>query len=146
MKNTNHQFSIALPNEWKDNTVFTFQGPNTSGIQHNLIITVDTEFDKTLDTATYARLQFNQSKDSLPGFKLIKKQKKQFSNEIRAYEILYKYNPSDGVSIFQKQLYLILEEKAYTFTSSYSKKTLNTVAKDVDKIIISFITNFLNRL
>jgi hypothetical protein len=55
-----------------------------------------------------------------------------------AYEIVYKYAPSDDTVLFQKQVFLIIEDKGYIFTSTYSKKTLQTVAVEVDQIIANF--------
>lgn len=139
MSTTNNQFSITLPDEWKDTTVFTFQGPHDSGVQHNLVLVIDTEIDKKMDVATYAKLQLDQSKIVLPGFEMVNEKEKTMPSGILAYEVVYKYIPADDMIIFQKQLFIINKEKAYSFTSSYSKKTLKTIAHEVDEIIASFI-------
>ncbi len=139
MSNTNNQFSINLPEEWSDTTVYTFQGPNDSGLQHNLVLVIDPEVDKKMDAATYAKLQLDQSKTVLPGFEMINEKEKTMSSGVPAYEVVYKYTPTDDLAIFQKQLFIINNGKAYSFTSSFSKKTLKTIAHEVDKIIESFI-------
>lgn len=135
----NNQFSINLPDEWKDTTVFTFQGPNDSGVQHNLVLVIDPEVEKKMDVETYAKLQIGQSQTVLPGFEMINEKEKTMPSGIPAYEVVYKYMPTDDLAIFQKQLFIINKGKAYSFTSSFSKKTLKTIAHEVDEIIASFL-------
>ena len=136
---TNNQFSLNLPEGWSDTTVFTFQGPNDSGVQHNLVIVVDPAVDKNMEVAAYAKQQVEVSKLALPGFEMIKEQEKNIRSDLPAYEIVYKYIPADEVIIFQKQVFMIIGDKGYSFTSSFSKKTLKTIANEVDEIIASFV-------
>ncbi len=135
---TNNQFSINLPDEWSDTTVFTFQGPHDSGVQHNLVLVIDPEVEKKMDVATYAKMQLDQSKTVLPGFEMINEKEKTTHHDIPAYEIVYKYIPTDELVIFQKQVFIINKGKAYSFTASFSKKTLKTIAHEVDEMIASF--------
>lgn len=143
MATTNNQFSLNLPEGWTDTTVFTFQGPHDSGVQHNLVLVIDPEVDKKIDVATYAKQQAANSKQALPGFEMINEKEKTFRHDIPAYEIVYKYIPADEVIIFQKQVFIIIGRKGYSFTSSYSKKTLKTIANEVDEIIASFIPTII---
>ncbi len=136
---TNNQFSINLPEGWIDTTTFTFQGPLDSGVQHNLVVIVDPSEKKDIDLKAYATRQLDTSKIALPGFELISEKEKNLSPEVEAYEIVYKYIPADEVIIFQKQVILLIDGKGYLFTASFSKKTLKTIASEVDKIIASFV-------
>jgi hypothetical protein len=136
---TNNQFSINLPDGWLDTTTYTFQGPNDSGVQHNLVIVVDPSEKKNIDLKTYATQQLDTSKIALPGFELISEKEKTLSSGVEAYEIVYKYIPADEVIIFQKQVIILIEQIGYLFTASFSKKTLKTIANEVDEIIASFI-------
>jgi hypothetical protein len=54
-----------------------------------------------------------------------------------AYEIVYKYVPADEVILFQKQIFVIVKGKGFVLSSTFSKKTLKTIAYDVDAIIAS---------
>jgi hypothetical protein len=54
------------------------------------------------------------------------------------YEIVYKYVPAENVILFQKQIYMRKEEKAFVFTATFSKKTLATLGNQIDSIIASF--------
>ena len=33
-------FQIDLPDGWEDQTIFTFRGPDDSGVQHNLVLII----------------------------------------------------------------------------------------------------------
>ena len=136
---TNNQFSINLPEGWADITTHTFQGPNESGVQHNLVIIIDSSVEKKMDLKTYVSKQLDTSKIALPGFELISEKEKTLSSGVDAYEIVYKYIPADEVIIFQKQVILLIDGKGYLFTASFSKKTLKTIANEVDEIIASFM-------
>lgn len=138
MDATNHQFQISLPEGWEDKTIFTFQGPLDSGVQHNIVLLVDATVGDKVPLAEYVKSQMATSKEALPGFQMIKEGEKVLPSGIKAYEVVYKYMPSDAQALFQKQLYMILDGKAYAFTSTYSKKTLQTIANEVDRIIETF--------
>ena len=136
---TNNQFSLNLPEGWSDTTVFTFQGPHDSGVQHNLVLVIDPAVEKDIEVAAYAKQQLENSKQVLPGFEMINEQEKNIRSGLPAYEIVYKYIPADEVIIFQKQVFMIIGDKGYSFTSSFSKKTLKTIGTEVDEIIASFV-------
>ncbi len=136
---TNNQFSINLPEGWVDTTTYTFQGPNDSGVQHNLVIVVDPAVDKKMDLKTYVSKMLDISKIALPGFEIISENEKTMPSGIETHEVVYKYIPADEVIVFQKQVFMIIECKGYSFTASFSKKTLKTIATEVDEIIASFV-------
>jgi hypothetical protein len=132
---TNHQFSISLPEGWEDTTCHTFQGPHDSGVQHNLVLSVVGPIDGNTSTAQFARAQIRESAAELPGFEMISERALRTQNSLPMHEIVYRYTPSDGLTFYQKQYYVIAGEKAYIFTSTFTKKTLQTVANEVDKIV-----------
>ncbi|MBN1127507.1 MAG: DcrB-related protein [Chitinispirillaceae bacterium] len=135
---TNNLFQLTLPSSWKETTVYTFEGPHDSGVQHNLVLVIDSTVPKKIELAEYAKIQFGTNKEVLPGFALISEKEKQLSGGQQAYEIIYKYAPSDDQVLFQKQVFMIIEEKGYIFTATFSKKTLQTIAVEVDRIIADF--------
>jgi hypothetical protein len=138
MAETNEMFTIELAAGWRDNTVFTFEGPHDSGVQHNLVLVVDSKVDKKTELAEYAHQQLGNSKQFLPGFDMVSEGEKTLSSGRQAYEVVYKYVPSDEQVLFQKQVFLVIEGKGYIFTATFSKKTLKTIANEVDEIIGSF--------
>jgi len=132
------QFVIDFPDGWEDQTVYTFKGPDDSGIQHNLVLIIDNEMGG-VNLSTYAKLRLDSIKGTLPGFELLGEREKELKSGYPAYEIVYKWTPSDDKTLFQKQVFTIIEGKAYNFTSSFSKKTIKTIGVQVDEIIDSFM-------
>jgi hypothetical protein len=130
-------FNISLPGDWEDQTVYTFKGPDDSGIQHNLVLIIDDEPDN-LELRDYARMRLDAIKDTLPGFELMGEHEKVLKSGQNAYEVVYKWAPADNKTLIQKQVYMIIGDKAYNFTASFSKKTINTIGRQVDEIIESF--------
>lgn len=136
---TNTIFRLALPPDWQDTSVFTFQGPHDNGLQHNIVLTVDRYSAKKTALEEYARMQFGNTKSMLPGFELIGEGEKELTNGRRVYEITYKYIPADNVILFQKQTFYIIAQTGYIFTATFTKKTMKTIANTVDTIIASFV-------
>jgi hypothetical protein len=136
--NTNNLFQLNLPNGWKETTIHTYQGPHDSGVQHNLVLVIDPDVPKKTDLKEYARQQSGVTKEALPGFALIKEGEKTMQNGVPAFEIVYKYVPGEGIELFQKQVFMIIEGKGYIFSATFSKKSLQTIANEVDRIIASF--------
>lgn len=129
-------FKIDLPDGWEDQTLYTFRGPDDSGVQHNLVLIIDNE-PGDLDLAAYAKLRIDSIKNNLSGFEMMGQREKELNSGLKAYEIVYKWNPSDDKTLVQKQVYTIIGKKAYNFTSSFSSKTIKTVGAEVDRIIDS---------
>ena len=128
---------ISLPDGWEDQTIYTYKGPDDNGVQHNLVIQVDNEL-KTKDLHRYSQQRIQALKDSLQGFELLAENEKTLKSGLAAFEAIFKWIPTEGKIIFQKQVYIISGDKAYNFTSSFSKHTLKTIGNDVDAMIDSF--------
>ena len=135
-QNSGH-FRIALPSGWEDQTIYTYKGPDDSGVQHNLVLIIDNEVGG-VDLKTYAKLRLDSIKDILTGFELLGERERDLKSGNRAYEIVYKWQPSADKTLVQKQVFTIIGGVAYNFTSSFSKKTIQTIGVQVDEIIDSF--------
>ncbi|MBD3320046.1 MAG: DUF1795 domain-containing protein [Chitinivibrionales bacterium] len=138
MEKTNNQFTLSLPLGWKETTVYTFEGPHDSGVQHNIIITIDNEPSKKIGLKDYAHQQIGNSKQYLPGFEMVQEREIRLPSGLDGYELVYKYAPSDELVLYQKQVFVIMESKGYCFTATFSKKTMKTIVHEVDEIISSF--------
>jgi hypothetical protein len=138
MEEFNNLFRIKLPDGWEDRTVFTYFGPMDSGVQHNLVVTVDPKPKEKKDLTQYVRSQIGQNESRFPGFTMIAEREKALPSGFPAYEIVYKYCPAEGKVVFQKQVFILAEEKGYILTASFSKKTMKTIAHVVDEMIASF--------
>lgn len=137
----NNTFQLTFPDEWKETTVHTFEGPFDSGLQHNLVVSVLPPLEKKISIAEYAKAQTLSGANMLPGFQLISEKDSALFDGVAGYEIVYKYKPSDDISYFQKQWYYEISDKVYIFTSTFSKKTLKTIMLDVEEIIRSLLTS-----
>ncbi|MDD5673346.1 MAG: DcrB-related protein [Chitinivibrionales bacterium] len=135
---TNNLFKLTLPDEWKETTVYTFEGPFDSGVQHNLVLVIDPFIGKDTTIQEYANQQIEGPKNTMPGFELISEGEKKRADNAPAYEFVYKYVPAENVVLYQKQVYILLNEKACVFTATFSKKTLKTIAVDIDVVIANF--------
>jgi len=129
-------FSLNLPVEWENQTIYTIKGPEDSGMQHNLIIQEENELE-IQNLETYADNKISALKN-LSGFELLSSKERRLKSGLEAWESVYKWIPFDGKIMYQKQVYLIVEKRGYTITSSFSKKTLKTVGSVVDQIIDAF--------
>jgi hypothetical protein len=135
--NTNNRFLITLPDRWSDRTVYLFQGPDDSGVQHNLQLVIEPETDAG-DVAEYARTRIDNMMASLQGAEILKEEQKTLADGRAAYECVYKWIPVDGQINFNKVVYLMFDGVGYTFAANFSKKTIKTIGVEVDRIIESF--------
>jgi hypothetical protein len=134
---TNNLFSLTFPDSWKETTVYTFEGPFDCGVQHNIVLGVDPAVDKKIGLAEYAKQQFGSFREALPGFELLNEHEFTLASGLAAYEFVYRYSPSDERALYQRQITIILEGKGYVFTSTFSKKTLDTMSDDLDRVLAS---------
>lgn len=132
----NH-FDIDLPNGWKDRTVHTFMGPDESGVQHILTLVIDRDVSN-IELSEFARERINAVVDSMPGIEVLKDEEKTLSDGRAVHEFIYKWAPVNGKVIFQKQIYMLIDEVGYTFSANFSEKTIEAIGSDVEQIISSF--------
>jgi hypothetical protein len=135
---TNNIFYLDLPDGWKETTVYTFEGPDDSGLKHNLVLAIDPKTSGKIDLKSYVQAQIHNSLSNLPGFDMVTEKEVETTNGASAYLICYKFVPAPEKILFQKQFYIVDENTVCVFTSSYTKKTLQTIAYEIDEIIKSF--------
>ena len=58
---------------------------------------------------------------------------------------VYKYTPAHGVTYYQKQYYVIKNSQGFIFTGTFTKKTLRTVANEMDQIVLSLLSYNLKK-
>jgi hypothetical protein len=138
MTKFNNQFRIELPDGWEDQTVHYFLGPDDSGVQHSLTVFVDSN-PETDELEEYARVRIDQAIEALPDVEILKEEIKTLESGVNAYIAISKWIPPEGKPSFRKQVYIMRDNIAYTFSSDFSKKTLKTIGAEVDMMINSFI-------
>ncbi|HWR84082.1 MAG TPA: DcrB-related protein [Candidatus Deferrimicrobium sp.] len=134
---SNERFHIELPDGWEDRTVHYFLGPDDSGVQRGLTLTID-RHAHTSDLIGYARERIDHVLNTLPAAEILKEEQKTLPTGVPIYEAVCKWIPPSGEVSFQKLVYMIHDGVAYSFSANFSKKTLKTIALEVDRIIGSF--------
>jgi len=134
---TNDQFSIELPDGWDDRTVHIFMGPDENGVQHMLSLLIDRETGG-IDLSEYARERIDQITATMQSVEMLKDEERTLADGTPAYECVYKWVPPDGKPIFRKVVYLMCDGVGYTFTGTFSKKTMKTIGVEVEGMINSF--------
>jgi hypothetical protein len=135
--NSGAPFQIKLPPDWEDQTIYTYMGPEDSGVQHLLTLVVDKSAGKT-ELADYVRERRDLTLNTMPGMEMLKEEQKTLDSGFPAVEIVFKWVPSDESIIYRKQVFLIVDEIGYIFSANFSKKTIKTIGTEVDRIINSF--------
>jgi hypothetical protein len=133
-----NQFVLNFPDNWKESTVYTFEGPEDSGVKHNLVLMIDRDVDKKTDLEAYVASRIEQLGQTLPSFELLSKKGSNISDS-QAVEIVYTYTPG-SIPLFQKQFYIHKVSAIFLFTATFIKKTLRTLEPEIDEIVHSLNT------
>ena len=132
-----NRFTINRPQDWKDKSIYSLNGPIDSGIQHNILITV--EYDVEIDSlANLADRQIESLETQLKGCRVLKRGERTLNNGQEAYEAIFRWYPTDEQCLYQKQIYVLFGSTAYALTTTFSKKTRKTRGPEVDRIMMSF--------
>jgi hypothetical protein len=130
-------FELNLPDGWKETTVYTYQGPDDSGVQHNITLVVDRE-PAAPDLKTYAAERRSQLLATLQGIDILKEEERTMESGYPAYELVYKWIPVEGSVVYQKVLFMLVGRVVCTFSGNFSKKTVKTIGVEFDRIASSF--------
>lgn len=130
-------FNINLPDDWTDQTVHTFMGPDDSGIQHMLTVIIDRDAGD-IELNDFARERIDNMVDTLQSVDVLKDEQKDLENGEPVHEFVCRWIPTDDKVIYKKQIFMIVDGIGYTFSADFSKKTLKTIARQVEQMIVSF--------
>lgn len=132
-----NSFSINLPVDWQDKTIFTLTGPVTDGIQHNTIINID--YDVKFETVLeFAELQLKGMENELKGCRLLKQGTTQLANGLSAYQAIFCWYPTNELRVYQHQLFVLHDKKGFKLTAIFTKKTRKTLGPQVWRMMLSF--------
>jgi len=134
------RFTISLPDGWTDKTVFTLTGPATDDIQHNITIAQSTDV-VTENLEEFADQQIQSLESELKGCRLLLQKPTQLENGMPAYRAIFVWWPTEELRLYQEQLYVLHEGKAYTLTASFTKKTRKTLGPQIERAMRSFSPN-----
>lgn len=136
MTDNNTNFKLNLPDSWENNTVYTYMGPDDSGLQHILNLTIDT-YVETDDLSEYAKERINIVLENIHSAEVLLEEERTLDNGHQAYVCVYKWSPSAEQIIYQKLVYMIINNIGYNFIANFTKKTFKTIGIEVDRIINS---------
>jgi hypothetical protein len=130
-------FTINMPEEWQDKTIYTLAGPVEDDIQHNILIRV--EQDMEMDSvAEYADSQIESLEAQLQGCRVLKRDEVRLANGLEAYDVIFRWDPMEDVQYYQRQIYVLFEDTAYTLTTTFTKKSRKISGPEIDRILMSF--------
>ena len=132
-----NRFHIELPNGWEDQTIYTYKGPDDSGVQHRITLVID-QVTNAASVDEFARPRIEAVMATLQGAEILKEEPKELPSGIPAYECVYKWIPVGSDARFVRNVYLLADGVGYTFSGTFSKKTLKTIGVEMDRIIESF--------
>lgn len=133
----NNKFSLQIPPDWKDQTIYRFEGPEDDGINHNILVTIENQVEIP-DLQRYADMQIKTVENELQGYHELKRGQIVLNNQIPAYELVYKWCPTKDREIYQRAIYILHNGTGYILTATFSKKTWKIRGTEVDKILKSF--------
>ncbi len=135
---TGRQFNITLPKGWEDQTMFMYMGPEDSGVQHILTLSVDNQ-SSNIDLDAYVAERRDRLLGTMQSTDILKDEGKALPNGNPAHELVFKIVPTDNNIIFRKMVFVNIKGIYYTFAANFSKKTIKTIGVEVDAIINSLI-------
>ncbi len=138
MSSSNNQFRLALPDGWSDQSIFVFSGPELHGMRHLLRLVIDPNVARSESTESFAHQRIDMVKQGLGVVETLKDETKTLPNGVAAWEWIYKTVPPDQKPIFQQYIYVLLDGRGYTFSTTYSKSSFKVLAGQIEQIITSF--------
>jgi hypothetical protein len=138
MTMTNNRFTMCFPDGWKEATIHTFEGPMADGVKHNLLLSIE-PLGKKERLEDFARTRIGMCTAALPAFRLLNEAEMVLPDGTVTRVVMYRFSPAANKTMYQKQYFMIVGGKGCIFTASFSKKTLRTIAVDVDAIVASFV-------
>ncbi len=130
-------FTMALREDWGNETVYVLAGPETDDLQHTLQINVDPHIGD-LSAVHYADAKLDGQTETLQACEVLTKGWMELDSGRRAYRALLVWSPTEDRRLYRDQLYVVHEETGYQLSASFTKKTLKTIGPTVDRALRRF--------
>ena len=130
-------FRVSLPDGWEDQTVYMFMGPEEGDVKHVLTLTNELLADE-MEVEEFARERIDATLEALGTAEIVKEQSRTLTNGRTVYEAVLKWIPTEDQIIFRKQVYMVIDDQAFSFAANFSRRTLKTLGNDMDTIIETF--------
>jgi len=129
-------FSLQIPAGWKDRTDHLLTGPAIDGIQPN--ITVHRSSVKgTTFLEDFAEEQVNSLR-ALKDCRILHQRPVMLEIGLQALRVIFCWNPSEDLHLYQEQVYVLHEGTGFTLTASFTRRTRKRYGKAVERTLLSF--------
>ncbi|MCP4684484.1 MAG: hypothetical protein GY867_03450 [bacterium] len=132
-------FSKNLPDGWEDRSVFTFQGPESDGVAHFLILLVDRGAGDS-ELEEYAEEHIDMELEAMPDMKVLTGGVKTLPGEKQIYHVTYKMIAADDSVVIRRQVYSVEGGSGFVFSINFTKRSVKLLGNQVDQIIQSLVT------
>ncbi len=132
-----HGFTMPLPDQWHDRTLYTLAGPMADGIRHTVLVETDAA-PQTQDLKTYAEKHITALKNDLAGFRLVRRDTKTMTDGKKAVRVIYAWRPNRHRVFFQEQLYVLHEGQGYKLTTSFTNTSRKEVGPQIEAVMLGF--------
>ena len=134
MSSSNHKFHIDLPKGWLDQSLFVYSGPQVKGVPFQFFMLIDKNAGKfSLDEFAGDRIENTIQQD--PTLEVLKRERQSLPSGREVIDFVGRSVPTEGESVFKRQVYMIIDDVGYTFTSNFTKKTIKTLGVQMMEII-----------
>jgi len=133
-----HGFTVPLPEEWRDQTLYTLSGPVADGLRHTVLVEVDPapETD-VLDAYVDAHLRI-LGRD-LDGFRLLKKDEQALSDGTPAVRLIFCWKRHGRRPLYQEQLLILHKQKAYKLTATFTNASRKRLGGRIEAMMLGFM-------
>lgn len=133
----NNRFTLKIPTDWQDKSIYSFEGPEEDGIRHNIFVSIENDVN-ILDLERYAESNIQAIEEGLQGYQELKRGPVSLASGNPAYELVYRWSPAENRELYQQAIYVLYDNTGYTLTATFSKKTWKMLGTEVKKILLSF--------
>ena len=134
MNSISDPFKFKLPSGWEDQTAYTFKGPDDGDVTHSLVLTVDRQLQHDTVSA-YAQEKARPILEGLQGIEVLKDEETTVPGCHPSHDFYYKWSLADGMTVFQKNVFVIAGGMGFCFSGQFTKRTLKTVGAMVKKVV-----------
>jgi len=131
------EFSLRVPDEWKDATVHRFSLPRDDGASDDIIVTVDHQ-PTPPGLKEYAQTAMRAMERTLKGYKLLKRGEMVLDARLPGYEVVYRWQPTDGVKQYRQMVFVFANQAAFSICVTFTKKAWKVRGAEIGKLIKTF--------
>ncbi len=131
-------FKLELPEGWEDQTVYSFRGPEDGGREHSLTLILNRHLRHEY-ISDFAREHIDPITETFQGIEVLKDEEVTIEEGNQAHEFVYKWIPSEGMTLFTKYVFVIKDNMGYVFSCEFSKRTYKTVGSMMKNVIEALV-------